>query len=575
MRNKNLVLFLVIGIITCLGLFVTGCTPSGTNYLVGSADTVKASVANNDAIKLPVNQITAGAISETTGPSTFTLGAASSFAILGGNAGITNQGLLTSINGDIGTTGVDTKITGFRDSSGINYTVTPLNNGMVNGIIYTTAAGNQALTDARNAFNSLSPASLSGGTDPGAGQLGGLTLTPGIYKSNAGSFLITGADLTLDARGNLNAIFVFQMASSLTVGAPGAPRSVNLINGAQAKNVFWQVGSAATINGAGGGTMVGTIISYASTTFSTAGNAAVVTLNGRALALNASVTMVNTVINVPGNNAPVNSVPVIQTATGSSGTTSNGPVSLGAAASFASFGGNAGMTNQGGLTIINGDIGTTGVSTMMTGFRDSEGNNYTTTPLNNGKVNGRIYTTATFDTVNQVLADANTAFKTLVSLTGGIDPGKGQLGGLTLTLGIYKAGAGSFLITGADLTLDARGDSNALFIFQMSGSLTVGAPGAPRSIYLINGAQAKNVFWQVGSAATINGAGGGTMVGTIISYASTTFSTAGNAAVVTLNGRALALNASVTMVNTVINVPDSNLFGNQNLTSKALYYAKR
>ena len=118
-------------------------------------------------------------------------------------------------------------------------------------------------------------------------------------KLRGGSFLITGSDLTLDAQGNANAVWVFQMASTLTVGAPGAPRSVILINGAQAKNVFWQVGSAATINAAGGGTMVGTIIASAGVTFSTAGNAAITTLNGRALSLNASVTMVNTVINVP------------------------------------------------------------------------------------------------------------------------------------------------------------------------------------------------------------------------------------------------------------------------------------
>jgi len=88
------------------------------------------------------------------------------------------------------------------------------------------------------------------------------------------------------------------MASTLTVGDT-APRSVILINNAQAKNVFWRVGSSATINGAGGGTMVGTIISSAGTTFSTSGNVDIVTLDGRAMALNASVTMVNTVINVP------------------------------------------------------------------------------------------------------------------------------------------------------------------------------------------------------------------------------------------------------------------------------------
>jgi hypothetical protein len=140
---------------------------------------------------------------------------------------------------------------------------------------------------------------MPAGSDPGAGSLGGLTLAPGVYTAAGGSFLLQGSDLTLDAQGDPNAIFVFQMASTLTVGGPGAPRSVILINGAQAKNVFWQVGSAATINAAGGGTMVGTIIAQAGAAFSTAGNVNIVTLNGRAIGLNASVTLVNTVINVP------------------------------------------------------------------------------------------------------------------------------------------------------------------------------------------------------------------------------------------------------------------------------------
>ena len=74
---------------------------------------------------------------------------------------------------------------------------------------------------------------------------------------------------------------------------------------------------------------------------------------------------------------------------------------------------------------------------------------------------------------------------------------------------------------------------------------------------LANGAQAGNVFWQVGSAATINGAGGGTMVGTIISQAGISFSTAGNNAppFTVLDGRALVLTGPVTVVNTIINVP--------------------
>jgi hypothetical protein len=132
--------------------------------------------------------------------------------------------------------------------------------------------------------------------------LANLVLVPGDYTAAAGTFKIQGGDLTLDARGDANAVWVFQMATTLTVGGPGAafPQSVILVNGAQAKNVYWQVGSAATINAAGGGTMVGTIISQAGAAFSTAGNTAIVTLDGRVLSLGASVTLVDTVVNVPG-----------------------------------------------------------------------------------------------------------------------------------------------------------------------------------------------------------------------------------------------------------------------------------
>jgi hypothetical protein len=240
------------------------------------------------------------------GPAAPALGSAASFAVFGGGAGITNQGTLTSITGDMGTTGASTMITGFHSSS-FSYSETPLNVGAVIGNVYTNAPqgspadfalATSAASDALVAFNDL--ASRPDGTDPGAGQLGGLTLLPGVYKSASGAFLITGSDLTLDAQGNADAVWIFQMASSLTVGTPLASRSVILVNGAQSSNVYWQVGSAATINGAGGGSMAGTIIASAGLTFSTAGNATPTILNGRALGLFASVTMVNTVINVNG-----------------------------------------------------------------------------------------------------------------------------------------------------------------------------------------------------------------------------------------------------------------------------------
>jgi hypothetical protein len=90
------------------------------------------------------------------------------------------------------------------------------------------------------------------------------------------------------------------MATTLKVGTPTSNQSVILANGAQAKNVFWQVGSFATINGIlGGGTMQGTIIAQAGVSVSTAGVAQITTINGRALSLGASVTIVNTVVNVP------------------------------------------------------------------------------------------------------------------------------------------------------------------------------------------------------------------------------------------------------------------------------------
>jgi hypothetical protein len=248
------------------------------------------------------------------------------------------------------------------------------------------------------------------------------------------------------------------------------------------------------------------------------------------------------------------------------------PVPLGAAAPFGTFGGSAGMTNSGLLTVINGDIGTTAVSTAVTGFHDAgAGCTYTETPLNKGTVNGLIFTAPPPPTVNcpnegtaqtlaiamQARADALTAYNELVAEPAGPDPGAGNLAKLTLTPGVYTAAAGSFMIQGGDLTLDAQGNANAVWVFQMAATLTVGGPGAanPQSVTLINGAQAKNVYWQVGTAATINAAGGGTMAGTIITQSGAVFSTAGNTTIVTLNGRAMSLGASVTLVDTVINVP--------------------
>jgi len=247
------------------------------------------------------------------------------------------------------------------------------------------------------------------------------------------------------------------------------------------------------------------------------------------------------------------------------------PINLASVAASGTFGGSAGMTNSGILTVVNGDIGTIATApSSITGFHDTAGDIYTETPSNVGAVNGTIFTcthsttgpnsaapnAANCKIATQSRLDAQAAYLRMKGLAPGANPG-GNLAALTLAPGVYTAPAGSFLIQGGDLTLDAAGDANAVWVFQMASTLTVGGPGAaaPQSIVLAGGAQAKNVFWQVGSAATINAGGGGTMVGTIIAADGAAFSTAGNTTIVTLNGRALSLGASVTLVDTVINVP--------------------
>jgi hypothetical protein len=247
---------------------------------------------------------------------------AATFGAFGGGAGITNQGVDTVVRGDIGTTAASSTITGFHDSTGDVYTETTLNIGNVTGRVYadapppvifdsggpyggnaqTKAIADAAAADALKVYNELAALPTTAPDPSAAGELSGLTLAPGVYKSAGGSFnILPGGTLTLDAQGDPNASWVFQMNTSLNIGAIGAgatPARVVFRNGVgNAGNVYWQVGSSATINT--GAQMVGTIIASAGISLSTAGEATLTTLDGRVLALNASVTMVNTVINVP------------------------------------------------------------------------------------------------------------------------------------------------------------------------------------------------------------------------------------------------------------------------------------
>ena len=195
-------------------------------------------------------------------PTTVLLGSAANFSVLAGS-GITNTGP-TTIYGDVGTFPT-TSETGF-DSVTIIGT-----NHMGDAVTQ------QAKTDLVTAYNDAA------GRTPVTTvptELGGTTLTPGVYNSESGTFGITGT-LTLDGQGDPNAVFIFQTASTL-ITATGSV--VSLINGAHACNVFWQVGSSATIQTTS--TFVGTILALTSITMNTGA-----TVDGRLLARNGAVTL--------------------------------------------------------------------------------------------------------------------------------------------------------------------------------------------------------------------------------------------------------------------------------------------
>jgi hypothetical protein len=191
------------------------------------------------------------------------LGSATTFAVLGGST-ITNTGLST-VNGDLGLS-PGTAVTGFPP-------------GVVNGTTHVAdPVAAQAQLDLTAAYNDA--AGRTTGAITVAGDLGGQTLIPGLYKSTS-TLDITSADLTLDAQGDANAVFIFQLGSALTTTTG---RSVILTGGAKAANVFWQVGSSATL---GTNTVFkGNILALASIT---AASGAVV--DGRLLARTAAVTL--------------------------------------------------------------------------------------------------------------------------------------------------------------------------------------------------------------------------------------------------------------------------------------------
>jgi hypothetical protein len=215
-------------------------------------------------------------------PGAINLGSADQFGILAG-VGVSNAaGLSQIINLNVGIyPGLRSSITGFPPAvvvGGVIYAADDIAPPGVPAMLLQAKLDLVAAYLAAESAVSPAPATVSG-------DQGGKTLAPGIYKSTS-TLLIQNGDLTLDAQGDANAVWIFQVASAFTT-VGGAGGDIILTGGAQAKNVYWQTGSSATIGDYT--SFKGNVLALQSITMG-----AYSTAVGRMLAQNGSVVMTST-----------------------------------------------------------------------------------------------------------------------------------------------------------------------------------------------------------------------------------------------------------------------------------------
>lgn len=369
------------------------------------------------------------------------LGTAADFVLFSTNGAVSNAGI-SQITGNVGT------------NNGSSTAFGNVNGGMHDQDLVSA----QCSADLLIAYNQLNTTTPTFFIAPSLG--GGQTLIAGVYSITGASTLNLG--LTFDAMGDPNAVFIMLIQGPLSTNASS---EIKLTNGAKACNVFWKIEGLVSM--ASGTTMRGTVIANNAAINIGTGN----TLEGRALTTAGAVTIDGTLAYTPiGCGSPILTGPTAPT--------------LGGAACYAIFS-SVGAVSNTGVTNVTGDIGS---------------NSGTTTGFDPLLVTGTIHTTPDGSTA-VAAADLLNAYNYVNMLPYDIEllyPA--QFGGsLVLTPHTYLLDAATVLTD--TVFLNAQGNTNAVFVIQINGAFSTSTYSI---VKLINGTQAKNVYWKIEGAVNIN-----------------------------------------------------------------------
>lgn len=418
------------------------------------------------------------------------LGTAADFVLFSTNGALSNSGI-SQLTGHVGT------------NNGLS-----TNFGNVNGVMNdNNGASALCAADLLTAYNQLNATIATNFPAPLLGN--GQTLTSGVYSIPSAATL--NLELNLDALGNSNAVFIFQIQGPLSTNTNS---KVKLLNGAKACNVFWKV--EGLVDMAPGTSMKGTVIANNAAINMNTGD----TLEGRALSTAGAITVDGVLAYTPiGCNSPI----------------LNGPTypNLGSTACYAIFSGNGAVTNTGNTFVTGGDVGTN--VTLTTGYN----------PLN---VTGTIHPIPDGSTA-ACAADLLNVYTYLNTLPYDIEllyPA--QFGNkLVLTPHTYIMNAATIFTD--TLYLNALGNSNAVFVIKINGALSTSTYA---KVALVNGALAKNVFWKVDGAVSINNFSD--FKGTIICNNGAVSVNKGTK----LNGRVLTTDGTLTTDSVNITIPPTS-----------------